>query len=727
MIPHIPMTIRTNEQATEMYHTFKTMLPLIGAMDTETTGLHIIHDKPFLFQFGWLSRSEELAYTYVVDIEQQPMLAHQVIKAWRLLSEQLLKLLGHNIKYDLHMLANIGEPFTYENLSDTMFFIRFAHDALTVDKGGPPLGLKDYATRFITRGAAAHEKKLSTERTAIAKELNRKLVNRLGKPWTASALDNFFKDKLNTWEDLSTIDREIYNQWLNEDVPPEIRHNIAGRVDSDDVPYNLLDRETVIEYGHADIYLTLLTYLKTAEQVKQNHNFGALRTEEQLILPLYEMERVGFNVNQNYLEQSRVRLKEYIQQCRAVFSQMASGPVKVGQHALIKEIAQERFGVYLPSTRDSELEQFISDTPPEHPVVAWLKLLQELRTLEKWYSVYIIRFLRALDVDNKLYTTINQVGTVTGRVTSDFQQFPKKGIITRNGEVLFTPREMVHIPEDPAFDGIVYLDYSQIELRLQAMYTLLVGQPEPNLYQAYAPLFCYHKTLGVFNPQDQDHIKAWEEDWYLDSDYNTKWEPRDVHAATTCYAFNVTPDDPKFKELRGIGKTINFAKNYGAQRTRIRQMFPKASDAEVDRINNAYYLAFPGVKHYHDYCYNLANYQNYATNLFGVRYYGVSGHNLINMLIQGSGASLLKWKIRQVYDYAKAHNMKSKLQMNIHDELSFLKHRDEFEIFFDLKYIMEDWDATLIPIVADMEATATTWAAKKGIHNIKELRELYET
>lgn len=726
MIPHYPSTIRTNEDAAEMVRQFMHTTASVGAMDTETTGLHIIHDKPFLFQFGWIDSDTNCIRTFAVDIERQPMLAHQVIRAWRELAAKLMRLLGHNIKYDLHMLTNIGEPFLLENLSDTMFFIRFAHPALTVAKGGPPLGLKDYASRFVTRDAAAHEKKLDAERTAIAKELNKKLIARLGKHWTAKALEDFFKDKLNTYEDLSTTDREAYNLWLNEDVPEEIRYNIAGRVDSDDVPYNLLDRETVIAYGHVDIYLTLLTFLKTVPYVEKRHNLSALKTEEQLILPLYEMERVGFDIDAAYLEQSRVRLKEYIQQSRAVFAQMAGCQVKVGQHALIKDIAKSRFGVELPSTRDSEMEQFINDMPPEHPIVPWIQLLQELRTLEKWYSVYIIRFLRSLNEDNKLYTTINQVGTVTGRVTSDFQQFPKKGITSRDGEVLFTPRQMVRVPENSEFNGIVYLDYSQIELRLQAMYTLLIGHPEPNLYQAYGPLFCYHKERGVFDPTNLEHIKAWEEDWYFDPEYTKKWTPQDVHAATTCHAFNVTPEDPKFKELRSIGKTINFAKNYGAQRTRIRQMFPKASDAEVDRINNAYYLAFPGVKHYHDYCYNLANFQNYATNLFGVRYYGVSGHNLINMLIQGSGASLLKWKIRQVYDYAKAHGMKSQLQMNIHDELSWLKHKDEDEVFFELKKIMEDWDVTQVPIVAEMEATATSWSAKKGIHNIEELKALYE-
>ena len=63
--------------------------------------------------------------------------------------------------------------------------------------------------------------------------------------------------------------------------------------------------------------------------------------------------------------------------------------------------------------------------------------------------------------------------------------------------------------------------------------------------------------------------------------------------------------------------------------------------------------------------------------------------------------------------------------MNIHDELSWLKHKDELDVFFEFKKIMETWDVTQIPIVAEMDATRTTWAAKKGINNIEELRKLY--
>ena len=58
-----------------------------------------------------------------------------------------------DVKFDLHMLANIGLPYTKENVSDTMFYIRYAHDALTPANGGPPLGLKDTLYLFAVQTA----------------------------------------------------------------------------------------------------------------------------------------------------------------------------------------------------------------------------------------------------------------------------------------------------------------------------------------------------------------------------------------------------------------------------------------------------------------------------------------------------------------------------------------------------------------------------------------------
>ena len=124
------VTITTNQQATDMVHTFKETVPEIGAMDTETIGLHIKCDKPFLYQFGWFNESMKQGWTYVVDLERQPVLAHQVIRRWHELAKRLKKFLGHNIKYDMHMCRNAGIEYQWDNISDTMLYIRLAHDAI---------------------------------------------------------------------------------------------------------------------------------------------------------------------------------------------------------------------------------------------------------------------------------------------------------------------------------------------------------------------------------------------------------------------------------------------------------------------------------------------------------------------------------------------------------------------------------------------------------------------
>jgi DNA polymerase-1 len=248
------------------------------------------------------------------------------------------------------------------------------------------------------------------------------------------------------------------------------------------------------------------------------------------------------------------------------------------------------------------------------------------------------------------------------------------------------------------------------------MYTILVGSPEPNLCRAYMPYNCVNEKQEVFDVYNKEHLRTWKGEWYLIEDPTKRWTKTDIHGVTTKIAFDIDETHPDFHALRYKGKRVNFAKNYGAKFRRIKQMFPEYDDERIKKIDDSYYLAFPGVKKYHEYCYQLALAQSYAVNLFGVRYYNVSGHNLINMLIQGSGAYFLKWKIKENYDYCKAHGIKSRLQMNIHDELSWEKHKDDpIEVFYKFKELMETWEDTLVPIVADMEITYSTWAKKEEI------------
>jgi DNA polymerase-1 len=513
---------------------------------------------------------------------------------------------AHNIKFDMHMLANIDLPYKEDNVLDTMILIRLAHDALHPAEGGPPLNLKQYVKKYIDKRGGAEEKKLKSQQSSIAKEYNRKLKDRLsafktpeGKSWGLGYLNEFFKSPLATLDDFPSNElKYAYLDWYNK-IPQDIRDKMTGMlVSRDDIPYTYLDRGLIIPYAMKDVVYVLQVYEKTMPVIKVRKQTKGLEIEQKLIKPLFEMERVGFDIDKDYLEDSEAKVKAYIIQQHEKFNSLAGEELSVGQHQRIKEILSQKYKLNLRSTNDGVLSKVMADLPQDNPAVEFIKLLQELRTLYKWYSTYIIRFLNELKLSSRLYTQINQVGAVSGRVTSDFQQFPKHAITKENGEELFHPRKIVKASEQ---HPIVYLDYSQIELRLQAMYTILVEHPDLNMCRAYMPYKCYSKeTKETFDYENPNHVARWNSGEWLHEEDDKHWDPVDVHGATTKEAFDITEDHPDFKSLRSIGKRINFAKNYGAQYNRIAQMFPERSPEEIKKIDSAYYKAFPGVKKYHD-------------------------------------------------------------------------------------------------------------------------------
>ena len=729
-------TIKTNAQANACLKLIHELKPTIGAFDTETTGLNIGLDKAFLFQFGFIDEASKKGYTYVVDIERQPNLSAQVIKAWHKYAPFLTWYFGHNVKFDLHMLRNTGFEYLHNNLSDTLFYIRYAHDALTPANGGPPLGLKPYSARYIDHNARFHEKELDRAKTAMAKEINLKLKQRLascGRPpakynaksYTLSVIEDIFKDPIIEPADLPEQIRAQYLDWLQLDVPIYLQNKVEGVVTSDSIPYNVLPREIVTKYAHQDIVLTLEIFASLKDVIIARQNEAAVQMENDLILPFYRMEKTGFKADKTYLEGARVKLKDYILRKRRDLYALAGQEIKIGQHEAIKKILQERFNIVLSSTANEELAQEAAtlERQKSNPeALKFIKTIQDLRTLEKWYSAYIMRFIKGLQNSDRLYTQINQVGTVSCRVTSDFQQFPKAAIKDEDGNEIFHPRRVVLADHTDNYKGIVYLDYSQIELRFQAFYTILVGHPDLNLCRAYMPYKCINNSGELFDYNNPEHIKNWNKEWYYEEDPTKHWTPTDVHGATTKAAFDIDETHPDYHDLRYVGKRVNFAKNYGAQYKKICSMFPDRSEEECHRIDAAYYKAFPGVKEYHNYCYKAADNFGHIANMFGVNYYGLSGHKLINTLVQGSAAVFLKYKIIEIDRYLAEHKLHSRLQMQIHDELSWVLADGEQEHFFKLKEIMETWDETKVPIVADMEVTTTTWADKVEIKTLEELK-----
>lgn len=733
--------IHTMQDLLSAIKTYKKVTKGKGAIvffDTETTGLNIKYDLPFLLPWGFLSPDNKTAYIYCVDRDENQHVFEQTAMAIIELAKDVA-LCGHNIKYDLHMLNNININTPDEiHYMDTMILIRLAHDALTPENGGPPLGLKEYATKYIDRSAKDNEHLVKEERKAIAKQYNKLLKDilyKVDRKWTLKYINDYFKDVLNSVDTLDNSIHDAYIKWL-KDIPQEISGNMTtGKVESNDIPYNLLNREQVTKYAMYDIVWTMEVYLQCRPAIAARENEEALRREECMIPALVRMESCGFQIDGEYVREVTKTLAEYLRQQRKALADLV-GPVGVNANAKIKEILINKYGLSVPGTGKEDLNRIydeIKHKDPNSEVVRFIGLVQELRTLEKWYSTYLLRFIREMDLGHKrIYTQINQVGTVSGRVTSDFQQFPKYGINKEDGTPLFHPRKM--IVKSDGYKGIAYLDYSQVELRLQALYTILVGAPDLNLCRAYMPYQCYRIVddgdigcgLGQYHFEEFDyknpvHIKhAYDWKWYLKEDTSKEWTATDVHAATTSVAFpDIDTKSDEFKKLRGkVGKRVNFAKNYGAQFNRIKVMFPDYDDETIHKIDDAYYKAFPGVKKYHEYCYEMVKLQPYVSNLFGVKYYGLSGHKLINCLVQGSGAYLLKERIKEVDEYIQSNNLKSRMQMQIHDEISYEIYPGEEKHVQEFKRIMQKFEGSYVPIVADLEFTTTNWADKEECEDV---------
>lgn len=713
-----------SDEVTQLFLSDKDNIIAAG-FDTETTGLHIITDRPFLFQFGWCTNAH--GYTFAVDLEADEAYGKEVIAEWHELAKTAPIYLGYNTKFDMHMLKNIGVPYKNRNLSDVQYWVRAASDAIPEDRGGTPSGLKPFATRYVSRDARDMDKQIQIERSEIAKRYNKILVQYTG--MKKSELDEFFKDKTNTYSELTANARAGFEYW-REHCLPEYLHEIERTVETDDIRYTDVNRDTVIYYGHLDIVWTLEAYIVAKRIVEVRGNLKAVRIEEAQIYPLLRLERVGLRADINYLYESRARVRTYLRQRRQDLCTLYGGEIKVTQRDKIKEYITNR-GFKLDGTTGDELKLLVDKLKaevPGHDMIEFIETVLELRTLEKYNSTYIARMINEyVPETGRIYSQMNQTGAVSGRFSCNMQQQPKDPIKTKDGVELFHPRRAI-LATDDEHDAMVFLDFSAEELRLQAVYTILVSGGDLNLCRAYSPFKCHTKEGVHYDPFNQEHVdNSYTWDWFQDED-DQPWTPTDLHSATTRLAFpEIDPEkEPeKFHRYRYYGKRLNFSKVYGSGLSCTIAMFPEFSEEKCREIDGAFYKAFPGVKDYQQWCMAQSSREPYLENLFGIRYYGCDGRHLMNYLIQGSGAYVLKTKLVEVDEYLIKNGYKSKMALSIHDEIVFYKHKDDpADLFFAIKDILQTHPGLPIKLVSDMEVATTNWAEK---YEVERIEDFYET
>ena len=654
------MTYNILELKSNIYNEFENDLKnqnvLCCGLDTETTGLHIIKDKPFLFIFGWLNKDKTIK-TYVSDTTK----GFNDTRLLDLSKKYHKRLFAHNTKFDMHMLKNKGVDVLHYDWADSMAVARLTTDADDISK----LALKSLAVKYVSNESNEFEKEVKKSLMNLNKQSNKQL-DALLKGYGMSA-----KEALDMYDKGEILDDNVIEIITHFERPN----------------YSHVPKELMLKYAANDVVI-MLQYLDLAMPYVFKRNQEDIMFEEfELIKPLWKQERVGLKIDTKYLLESKDRVYQYLISVRNKFESLAGISCKSGQHELIKKVFKG-WGYDLPSVNKDVLPSLI-DNVFKGDAKTFAETLLKLRTIEKWYSTYIMRFINS-EYNGRIYTSFNQFGAVSGRLSSDFQQFPKAALKDDEGNELFHPRKLI-VPSGDGYNKMFMLDFSQMELRCQAHYTIITSGGDHNLCNAYMPF--------EVDPEG--------------------WEPTDLHTATAKNAFGddcVNRSD--FKQLRNASKTTNFAVIYGASTEKLCKIpaLRNFSYQEVDNMRNAFYRTFPKITIYRNVVQKILRTCGYVKNAYGRRYYSSNpgyAHKICNYLIQGSCADMVKNAMINVDNYLQEHNLKTRVVLSVHDELFYEVYDGEEWCVPELQKIQQKAPWCKIPMVSEIMYTDTNWAEKK--------------
>lgn len=656
--------------------------PDVATIDTETTGLDFLKDVPFLIGAAYDRQ------VFVFEPTEKRM-----AQFYETLST-INYVFAHNAKYDYHILLNYGVVFPKGfRLSDSLVVARLTE---YTDNDDTSISLETLGEKYISEtakfaGSVIKEqlKQIKAERRNAAKKI--------------------LKASLKRGQTLTPI-MEAYDsriQFLPEEYPEEFAILDANYKEPTYEDAYKANPDIMRSYL-ADDCVILLEYLRIAIPVL-NHvdpDYKVFNQEQALIPVVADMERTGMRIDVDYLIASHHKLRSYISARYEVLWNTTMRKFSVSQHAEIKKYFLEVHSIALEKTDKKTLKAIRGIY--NHTVTDVVNIILELRTLDKWISTYVDGMLNRVR-NGRIHSWINNQGAITGRVSSDMQQQPKEALEDVDGNELFHPRR-AFINDEGA--RTFYFDYSQMELRLQAHYTLKVADGDTNLCRAFMPFQCTNAEgqSFVYKTTSQDGV------WFTET--GEVWKKTDLHSVTALKAFpHITRDHPNFDHYRRLGKVANFLKNYAGGKEAIMEQLDVDEDMAM-KLDQAYYEAFPKVRLYQRWVNSFVDRYGYAENIYGRRYYIGNRrftYKLYNYIIQGGCADLMKEKEIQVYNYLKSHNLKSRVLLPIHDELQVSIVKDEEWLVPVIKAIMDDNDSRIptLPMLCDVEVSDTNWAEKE--------------
>ena len=390
---------------------------------------------------------------------------------------------------------------------------------------------------------------------------------------------------------------------------------------------------------------------------------------------LADMEYSGINVSKQVLEDMGEEIQIKISNLeREIYNYAGeefniSSPIQLGNILFEKlELPHGKKGKTGYSTAVDVLEKL----KDKHPIVE--KIL-EYRTLTKLYSTYIEGLIKTIDTDNKIHTIYTQTLTRTGRLSSIEPNLQNIPIRNEYGKLI----RKAFLPS--VNSCIVSSDYSQVELRILAH-------------------IADEKTLqDAFN------------------------NDIDIHTKTASDIFNV-PIEGVTKDMRRMAKAVNFGIIYGISGFGLSEN-TGISPKEAKKFIDNYLSIYPGIKKYMDATIAKAHDDLYVKTLFN-RKRTISDLNNKNYLIrsaaermalntpiQGTSADIIKKAMVNIYKRFKEENIKSKMILQVHDELIFDCLNSELDKVKDIvREEMENVISLKVPLKVDIE-TGTDWYQAK--------------
>ena len=420
------------------------------------------------------------------------------------------------------------------------------------------------------------------------------------------------------------------------------------------------------EYAVEDADITFqLKQLFTGELERGNVTKLFNDIELPLVSVLTAMEIEGININIDFLNKLSVTLTADINRLEKNIYEQAgeefniASPKQLGivlfeKMELVKKPKKTKTGQYATG------EDILSFLAKEHEII---RNIQEYRQYKKLQSTYVDALPNEVNSKTgRIHTQYMQAVAATGRLSSNNPNLQNIPIRTERGKEVrksFIPRDENHV--------LLAADYSQIELRIIAALS-----EEENMMEAFK-------------------------------------NGEDIHASTAAKVFNV-PLDEVTREQRSNAKTVNFGIVYGVSAFGLSNQ-TDLSRSEAKELIDTYYETYPKLKAYMSAQVDFARENGYVETVLNRRRYlkdinsrnamvrSGAERNAVNAPIQGSAADIIKLAMINIYNRFKKEGFKSKMLLQVHDELVFDAHKDELEIIKPIiKYEMENAFKMNVPL-----------------------------